>query len=68
MSNEKDKKKPLKEKSSKKMNIIPFKKNGNDWFGEDGIYKAKITHTMSDQLWYKVPLDTVLDGREYTFD
>ena len=51
-----------------KFSSMSWHKNGNDWFGEDGIYKAKITHKMSDQLWYKVPLDTVLDGREYTFD
>ena len=51
-----------------KFSSMNWHKNGDDWSGEDGIYKAWIAYKMSEQLWYKVPLDTVLDGREYTFD
>lgn len=38
------------------------------WVGEDNDYSARITRSQSDQLWYKVPLDTVTLKKEFIFD
>ena len=51
-----------------KFSSLIWMKTEKGWVGKDSDYSARITRSQSDQLWYKVPLDTVTLKKEFIFD
>ena len=51
-----------------KFSSLKWMKTEKGWVGKDSDYSARITRSQSDQLWYKVPLDTVTLKKEFIFD